>query len=70
MCLPPEEPVEEFEDPIVAEIRRVRTIHAAKFKSDLKRIVADFQRQERETGVKTVRRAPRRPAAPTRKTAA
>lgn len=39
-----------WEDPIVAEIRQIREEYAAKFNYDLKAIVQDIQRQERESG--------------------
>ncbi len=39
-----------WEDPIVAEIRQIREESAAKFNYDLKAIVQDIQRQERESG--------------------
>ena len=48
-------------DEIVEEIRRRREAHAAALDYDLKRITEDLQRQERESGVGLVRRAPRKP---------
>jgi hypothetical protein len=50
-------------DEIVDEIRQYRNAHAASFGYDLKRIVEDLQRQERESGKETVTRPPRKPAA-------
>lgn len=49
-------------DEIVEEIRRARDAHAAAFDYDLKRIVQDLQRLEREHGGKMVHRSPRSPA--------
>jgi len=46
-------------DPIIDEIRRIRQEHAASFDYDIDRIIAEFQRQERESGVPTVTRPPR-----------
>ncbi len=51
----------EYEDKIVAEIRHRRKAHAASLGFDLKRIVEDLQRQERESGVQVVIRKPRKP---------
>lgn len=48
-------------DEIVGEIRRHREAHAASLDYDLKRITRDFQRQERESGRKVIRRSPRKP---------
>lgn len=50
-----------IEDQIVEEIRRWREAHARSFDFDVKRIAADLRRQERESGVKVVTRAPRKP---------
>ncbi len=49
------------DDEILAEIRRRREAHAASFDFDLKRIVADLQRQERESGTTVVHGRPRQP---------
>ena len=38
-----------IEDPIVAEVRRHRKEHAAKYGNDLKRIVDAFRKRERES---------------------
>ena len=38
-----------IEDPIVAEVRRYRKEHAAKYGNDLKRIVGALRRRERES---------------------
>jgi hypothetical protein len=47
------------EDPIVAEIRKIRNAHAAKFNNDLAAICADFRRQEKESGGHYVSYPPR-----------
>lgn len=49
------------EDEIVEEIRRRRQAHAESFDYDAKRITADMQRQEQETGAAVVTRPPREP---------
>jgi hypothetical protein len=49
-----------WEDPIVAEIRRVREEHAAKFNYDLHAICEDLREQERQSGRKFVSYPPRR----------
>ena len=49
------------DDEIVAEIRRRRQAHAESFGFDLKLIVEDLMRQERESGVEVVERKPRKP---------
>jgi len=51
----------DHEDEIIAEIRRLREAHAESFGFDLKLIAADFQRQEREAGDPVVIRPPREP---------
>lgn len=38
------------DDPIVAEVRRIREEHAAQFGFDLDAIVEDLKRAERESG--------------------
>jgi hypothetical protein len=50
------------DDPIVAEIRRIREEHAKKFNYDLHAICEDLRRSERESGRKYVSFPPRRPA--------
>lgn len=56
------------DDPIVEEFRGYREAFAAEFGHDLKRIVAEIQRQERESGRTFVDRRPRRePAEPRRR---
>jgi hypothetical protein len=44
------------EDPIVEEVRAVRRQHAEQFGYDLQAIVADIQLQEKNSGVKFVKR--------------
>ena len=51
----------EPDDEIIAEIRRRRHDHAESFHFDLKLIVEDLQRQERESGVAVVQGLPRKP---------
>ena len=48
------------EDPIVAEIRKVRHAHAAQFNNDIAAICADIRRQEKESGRQYVSFPPRR----------
>lgn len=50
------------EDPIVAEVRRVREEHAAQFGCDLRAIVQDLQERQRSSGRTYVQSPPRRPA--------
>ena len=38
-----------MDDPIVAEVRRIREEHAEKFNYDLEAIVADLQKREAES---------------------
>lgn len=49
------------DDEIVEEIRRHRQAHAASMGNDLKRILRDLQRQERESGRGVVTRPSRKP---------
>jgi hypothetical protein len=48
------------DDPIVAEVRRVRDAHAARFNYDLDAIFEDIQRMQRESGRTYVSFPPRR----------
>jgi hypothetical protein len=48
------------DDEIVEEIRRRRQAHAESLGYDLKRIVEDLQRRERESGAPVVERPPRK----------
>lgn len=54
----------EFNDPIVAEIRKEREQHAAQFGFDLGEIFRDIQEQQRASG-REFARYPARPAQPT-----
>jgi hypothetical protein len=49
-----------WEDPIVAEIRKIREEHAAKFNYDLWAIYEDLKEQERKSGRQFVSYPPRR----------
>jgi hypothetical protein len=49
-----------WEDPIVAEIRKIRDEHAAKFNYDIAAICEDIRRQEKESGRQYVSFPPRR----------
>ncbi len=60
----------QHEDEIIAEIRRGREAHAESFGFDLKRIAADYQRQEREAGDPVVIRPPREPQQVPKRTSA
>ena len=48
-----------WEDPIVAEIRRIREEHAARFNYDLWAIYEELKEQERKSGRKFVSYPPR-----------
>ncbi|MGA2067424.1 MAG: hypothetical protein ABSG86_20810 [Thermoguttaceae bacterium] len=48
-----------FEDPIVEEIRRIRHAHAAQFNFDIRAIVEDLRRSQRESGLTYVNFPPR-----------
>ena len=47
-------------DPIVAEVRRIRHEHAARFKYDLDLIANDLKAQEKASGRSYIRLPPRR----------
>ena len=49
------------EDPIVAEVRRVREQHAAEFNYDLRAIMEDYQRRQATSGREYVSLPPRTP---------
>jgi hypothetical protein len=51
-----------WEDPIVAEVRRVRTAHAAQFNNDLLAIYRDLKVQEQKSGHRFVSYPARRVA--------
>ncbi len=53
-----------WEDPIVAEIRKIRDEHAAKFNYDIAAICEDYRRMAKESGRQYVTFPPRRPEAP------
>jgi hypothetical protein len=48
------------EDPIVAEIRKVRHAHAEKFNNDIAAIFEDYRRMAKESGRQYVSFPPRR----------
>ena len=56
-------------DPIVAEIRGFRELHASRFDFDIPRIVKDVQKRDADGDRKVVRLPPRRPVSPARKAA-
>ncbi len=49
-----------WEDPIVAEVRKIREAYAAQFNYDLTAIYHDLKRQEKESGRVFVSYPPRR----------
>ena len=49
-----------WEDPIVAEVRKIREAHAAKFNYDLRAIYQDLKEQEKRSGRTFVSYPPRR----------
>lgn len=51
-----------YDDPIVAEIRRLRNEYAQRFDYDLDAICRDLHEQQRQGGRRVVRRQPRRPS--------
>ena len=51
-----------WEDPIVAEVRRVRAAHAAQLNNDLPAIYRDLKMQEQNSARRFVCYAPRRTA--------
>ena len=61
---------EEWVDPIVEEVRRIRDEHAASFNYDLRAIVADLQKRQASSDRPVVSFPPRRPEAPPREGAA
>lgn len=48
------------DDPIIAELRKIRDDHAREFNYDIKAIVEDLQKKEQEHTDKLVTREPRR----------
>jgi hypothetical protein len=53
-------------DPIVAEIRGFRELHASRFDFDIRRIVKDVQERDAAGDRNVVRLPPRRPVSPAR----
>ncbi len=53
--------MDDKKDELIDEIRKHREEHAESFDFDLRKIVADLQRQEEESDQETVSRPPRRP---------
>lgn len=49
-----------WEDPIVAEVRKVREAHAAQFNYDLRAIYHDIKKQEAESGREFITLSPKR----------
>lgn len=50
-----------YDDPIVAEIRRLREEYAQRFGHDLEAICRDLREQQQRGGRRVVRRQPKRP---------
>jgi hypothetical protein len=53
-------------DPLVAEIRKVRELRAARFGFDIRKIVKDVQERDASGDREVVRLQPRRPIVPVR----
>ena len=51
-----------WNDPIVEEVRKIRSEHAKKFNYDLQAIVADLKKQQKASRRKFVTLSPRKPA--------
>lgn len=51
-----------WHDPIVAEVRKIRDAHAAKFNHDLHAICEDFREKQAKSDREVVSRPPRRPS--------
>ena len=49
-----------YTDPIIEEIRRFRDEYAARFNYDVKAMLADIRRRQKESGRRTVSRPPKR----------
>ena len=56
-------------DPIVAEIRGFRELHASRFDFDIRRIVRDVQKRDAAGDRKVVRLPPHGPVGPAREAA-
>jgi len=54
-----------YDDPIVAEIRRLRDEYARRFDYDLGAICRDLREQQQRSGRQVVRRRPKRPGTET-----
>ena len=52
-----------YTDPIIDEIRKYRDQYAARFNYDVKAMLEDIRRRQKESGRKTVTRTPKRMAA-------
>ncbi len=52
-----------YTDPIIDEIREFRDQYAARFNYDVKAMLNDIRRRQKESGRKTVSRPPKRIAA-------
>ncbi len=48
-------------DPIVAEIHKIRREHAEKFSFDVAAICAEYREQEKKSKLKLVSRSPKQP---------
>lgn len=48
------------DDPIIAELRKIRDEHAKRFDYDIKAIIEDLQKSQEEQPGKLVEREPRR----------
>jgi hypothetical protein len=46
-------------DPLVEEVRKARSEHAAKFNNNIDAIISDVQSRQKKYGARLVRRAPR-----------
>lgn len=57
-------------DPVIAEIRAVREAHAAKFGGDVRAMLADLRKRQRESGRKSVLRPAKRVPSSVRKSEA
>ena len=64
ICTPEQLGATMTNDPIVAEIRKIRDEHAAKFNYDIAAICEDFHRSAKESGRQYVTYPPRRPEPP------
>jgi hypothetical protein len=47
-------------DPVLAQIRKVREEYAAQFKGDVRAMMEDIRRRQKESGHATVAREPKR----------